>query len=234
MNLPLIDLKQSLARKLQGRLADSDFVMGLSCSEDPRKGATIKGAFYGSMKVSCRDGDVEVLDVADNAPMIVLKGKLLEKAHSQNLEQWSVSRTHDKNVTIAFLMGFSQKAQIIGVGVDITFGQRIRDIINTDRVSECFISRLLHSSEMGLLDVSSAVADHLARLWVIKEAVYKAIPSPKPSFWACLRKIIVGQSTIDPKIRIDDSIFCTTNSVHVALSQKEDMFTCIAVLVRGD
>ncbi|MBI4365607.1 MAG: 4'-phosphopantetheinyl transferase superfamily protein [Deltaproteobacteria bacterium] len=144
------------------------------------------------------------------------------------------------NVSAAALTGMlrrqeaSEAGVVVGVGIDLTAMRRIDAVARRPGLFSRFAAILLSPSERGLLDASASPVRHLARVWAVKEAVYKALPGPKPLFAACLRAIRVARHTSRPRLHVDRRLlnFPGACSIRAILAESDAAVLAAAVLSR--
>ena len=145
-----------------------------------------------ALGVKSSGGGIRVTRPRGRAPRVVLSGRPLRMAKRRGIVRWHVSLTHDGDLAAALAIGCPENSPVRGAGIDLTRVARIRRMIATPAALDRFKKRILHPSEEKLLKPSKQAAIHLARLWALKEAAYKALPHPKPHFLACQKGILVS------------------------------------------
>lgn len=145
-----------------------------------------------------------------------------------------LSLAHEEETAISLAVTSDSGLPLLGVGIDMTRRHRFQRLAENASLLAHFEKDLLSEEEKNLCrhpEVSST-ASNLAKIWVIKEAAYKALPDPKPSFLVCGKKITVSKNLTKPEIRMEPPLSSKRGAVfHPCLIEKDDLFLAAVFMV---
>lgn len=192
------------------RAGDSNvFAIGLSCKIGHEKSYAIEQSVYDALGVSessiINKKELQISRGFNSAPQISLAGSLKTLSENRQINQWFVSLADDEDSVIAVAVGTKSGCPIKGIGIDLTFRERFQQITHNKEHSTAFIQELLAPEETKLINSSSSIDLDLARIWAVKEAVFKALPYPKPHFLNYRKNILISGSTKKPSVHLISS-----------------------------
>lgn len=144
--------------------------MGLESDRD----TIVMRAVQTALRHSVVPEELSVTRSADRRPRIALGGRSLERARQLSIRKWHVSLSHEAGMLVVLAVGCLDCSLICGVGVDLVYFNRWREIKRREPAIYRGIVRRMRGGSLA--------PSQLAQYWAQREAVYKALPVGKPHF----------------------------------------------------